>query len=389
MATITTTGSGNWSSTTPDAPWPSGTKPTTGDVVEIAAGHTVTLDEDTAVLGAAGIKNVTGSNTSVLDVSGTRTINGCVSYSGTATTGFITAGTGDALTINYGGGAGTSAVTNSSTGFCVAVSGSGVLTVTNSGGTASTCSGSGRGIDHASTGNLTITGALVASGGRACYIRAACVANITGDLSASAAASLALHIVNGTVTIDGNLSTSNGDANAVFVGSSSVVNWYGSRTLAASAECHIVLGGGTLNLVRQDAPYTTLALANSGTFVLRQSAGTLNTTGNGGAAVASIVNQTATSYAVILGGTDAQKAIITGPTLPAAGDVDDTAADFGYAASLITPTFAVPAEADVESGVQYGAGGTEFTGTLEFPSAAAIAAAMWADETSPDRTLTE
>lgn len=51
-------------------------------------------------------------------------------------------------------------------------------------------------------------------------------------------------------------------------------------------------------------------------------------------------------------------------TFPAAGDVDDTAADYGDVIVPTAATFAVPAEAQVQSGVQYGAGGTEYTGTL-------------------------
>ncbi|MDP2871796.1 MAG: hypothetical protein Q8P31_04585, partial [Bacillota bacterium] len=42
--TVTTTGSGNWNSTTPDAPWPGGNLPTSSDDVIIADGHTVSLD---------------------------------------------------------------------------------------------------------------------------------------------------------------------------------------------------------------------------------------------------------------------------------------------------------------------------------------------------------
>lgn len=49
MATITTGGSGNWSSTTNNAPWPGGTLPASTDDVVIANGHTVTLDTTTAV----------------------------------------------------------------------------------------------------------------------------------------------------------------------------------------------------------------------------------------------------------------------------------------------------------------------------------------------------
>lgn len=48
ITTITTSGSGNWSSTTPDAPWPGGTLPTAADNVVIASGHTVTIDVTTA-----------------------------------------------------------------------------------------------------------------------------------------------------------------------------------------------------------------------------------------------------------------------------------------------------------------------------------------------------
>lgn len=49
MAAISTAGSGNWSSTTPNAPWPGGTLPTAADDVTIANTHTVTLDVTTAV----------------------------------------------------------------------------------------------------------------------------------------------------------------------------------------------------------------------------------------------------------------------------------------------------------------------------------------------------
>lgn len=49
-ATITTTGSGNWSSTTADAPWPGGSVPLTTDNVIIADGHTVIIDQNVTVV---------------------------------------------------------------------------------------------------------------------------------------------------------------------------------------------------------------------------------------------------------------------------------------------------------------------------------------------------
>src|SRR3990172_1666235 len=60
------------------------------------------------------------------------------------------------------------------------------------------------------------------------------------------------------------------------------------------------------------------------------------------------------------------------PTLPAAGDVDDTAAAFGYTGALVTPTLALPAVGDVEESAQYGAAGTEFTGTFAVPTEAQV-----------------
>ena len=51
MATITTGGSGNWSSTTVNAPWPGGVVPTPlVDKINIASGHTVTFDKSPFVI---------------------------------------------------------------------------------------------------------------------------------------------------------------------------------------------------------------------------------------------------------------------------------------------------------------------------------------------------
>ena len=66
----------------------------------------------------------------------------------------------------------------------------------------------------------------------------------------------------------------------------------------------------------------------------------------------------------------------------------DVQAGVAVGVSPAVGTFVVPAEEDVEAGVDYG-NSAEFTGTLEIPTAEAIAAAMWSDEFSPNRSLTD
>src|SRR5216683_2424693 len=81
-ATVTATGSGNWDSTTADAPWPLGTVPASGDDAVINSGFTVT------VVSPATIHNLTintgGSvvNTSTLSVGGS--VSGAGTFNATA-----------------------------------------------------------------------------------------------------------------------------------------------------------------------------------------------------------------------------------------------------------------------------------------------------------------
>ncbi len=66
-ATITTTGSGNWSSTVPNAPWPGGTIPAATDDVVIGNGFTLTVDGDftcnSMTVGKASTLSVNSSTT--------------------------------------------------------------------------------------------------------------------------------------------------------------------------------------------------------------------------------------------------------------------------------------------------------------------------------------
>lgn len=278
----------------------------------------------TIPLGSVGILTWAGASASSL------TINGDVNYSGTSTSGMFPYTTNQAITLN-------GKVTNTSSGYCFVGSGSGVLTISNVGGTAISCSGSGRGVSHASTGAMTVTGAMSnTSSGRCISVNAATTCSITGSgsnsgvsgyVAAFTAAGITatftgdvtvstgtgLFINNGSLSIVGNLSSSaNGVALNVGGGA---CTWIGSRALAASADCKITLTGGTLNLATASG---ALSLANSGTVVIDKTGGTLTTTS--GANTASIALQSATAYAAIPGGSDENKAIITGASIPSAAD---------------------------------------------------------------------
>jgi hypothetical protein len=102
-ATITTTGSGNWNSTIPNAPWPGGIVPLATDNVIISVGRTVTLTTNSTItnltLNATTSKLVI-NNGQILTVSGiflnsgttTNGVNGpgTILFTGTTTFGILT-----------------------------------------------------------------------------------------------------------------------------------------------------------------------------------------------------------------------------------------------------------------------------------------------------------
>jgi len=95
MTAITTAGSGNWSSTTPDAPWPSGTVPIEGDNVTIANGHTVTIDQNITIgndTTTAAITINSGGKLQVLSTAAaayTLTLKGGLNVNGTLEIGTV------------------------------------------------------------------------------------------------------------------------------------------------------------------------------------------------------------------------------------------------------------------------------------------------------------
>jgi hypothetical protein len=119
-ATVTTAGSGAWSSTTDNAPWPGGTLPSAGDDVVIANTHVVTLNmvRVPAVTGTFNSLSGTGTGQITIDMSATG-LNASAEIVATnitcgTSTAFIYMSVASAntltLTGNLTGGTGTAAV---------------------------------------------------------------------------------------------------------------------------------------------------------------------------------------------------------------------------------------------------------------------------------------
>ncbi len=70
-ATITTGGSGNWTSTTNNAPWPGGIVPATGDSIIIGSGHTLTVNTAATCL---AIFFAVNTSATTLTISGTNSL---------------------------------------------------------------------------------------------------------------------------------------------------------------------------------------------------------------------------------------------------------------------------------------------------------------------------
>jgi hypothetical protein len=316
------------------------------------------------------------ATTGTITLTGTLTIAGKVKYTGTSTAGMVIVGSGATLTVT-GPGSG-NAVEDTAAGYAIAATGTGIVNVTNTGSVVCSNTSSGRCVSTTGSGAITITGDCnnTGSGTTVFNDNGTAAVNITGNLATSngyvyyssysgAAGSITGNISqtgnNGiyavywrsgstALTINGNMS---GMALVVPYSSTNGVIWTGSRTIAAGADCYINLGpGGKLQLATAGG---SLSLANSGEFVvsmLDTTNSTIVTTAAGG--TASIVNQSASAHAAIVGGTTANKAIITGPTIPAASSILYGTA-FGYAGTG-TGTFSLPYA--TSGGTATGAAGT-------------------------------
>lgn len=307
----------------------------------------VTLDVDVTCT-----EITSAASNGYLTVGSTRTINANITYSGLSNSGMVRVGSGGALTVN-------GQLSGSSSGYVCVLTNGGTLELSNSGSPAINCS-AGRGVSNSSNGAITIVGDVVHSGtggyGVYCSAGQSCTLTITGNVTA--ADGYGVYIVTGyltitgnvgvsgtgygvlssavTTTIDGNISGSGSGAALTLNGGTGT--WTGSRSVAASEECFIfVYQSATLVLATASE---ALSLSNSGTVVIRKTVGDLTITAAGG--TASIVNQTSSSYAALVGCSDTEKAIISGPTLPAANNVIYGSGQYGYAGGLLTPNYAPP-----------------------------------------------
>src|SRR5258705_9856195 len=96
-ASIVATGSGNWSSTTPGAPWPGGVVPASTDNVTVNTPHTVTVDT------TATIDYVTGTGTIAMAPNATLNVTGTTGGTGVSVATLNASATGN--TVNYQGNA--------------------------------------------------------------------------------------------------------------------------------------------------------------------------------------------------------------------------------------------------------------------------------------------
>lgn len=399
MATRIAQKTGNWSDVTV---WDGGTtKPGAGDIAQTGA-YTVTIDEDVT---CTAIEATSSGHYEV--TAGGITINAnVVMASSYATNGGLrlTHATGT-VTINgdISGTSGTPAVNNSGAGTLTVVGDVAAPPVTNA-----------RGINNNSTGTVNVTGNVAASSGNGSNgVRATGNGNIniignivggaganasgvvqsgtgtiaiTGDATAGAGASAgaynedgsgvitisgtatggseasahgAHNLSTGTITVDQAIGGTNPTANGLYGANSGGTTTY--KRIGSAANGMSAVGGFCKMVV--DADYNVI--------VVKDSAGNDVSMSNDYPAVTDVkdgvvYNRTTLEGTLTELGVPDDVFILesAGGTYhaPSVGEVIDTAV-FG-AASGTAGTFAIPAEADVEAGVTYGAGGTEFEGTL-------------------------
>jgi hypothetical protein len=302
-ATVTTAGSGNWNSTTPNAPWPGGTMPASTDNVVIRAGDNVTNTVDATINSITFSNNATTTATLTVLAGVTNTVTAGVTNQNSATVA-------TAVTIQGGGTINCASLTVG--GTTTPTGGTDTTTLTS---TISTLSISGnltvRGFDSGlndNNGTFSLNSGSVSVGG---------LVVLNADSGASATLTMAGGAQTGTLTLSGSSPFSTpgaGTATFTATGTGATViysnpaptirattyqnlEFNGTGTAGADGALTIQgnlsnTGGGTLDFGANNVTLSGTATANSiagftttGTVSMTKTAGTATFTGdvNGGA----------------------------------------------------------------------------------------------------------
>lgn len=297
----------------------------TGTDIADANGYNVTLDID--LTGGAAVAQLQANTGSfVIPASTARTIT-CNIYSNGNTTLFTLA-TGQTLTVN-----GTVTVGGGFSGVIFDGAG-GTLNVTGTPAFYSSASNSntgrfvyGRGMTSVVTGNCQQTHGNfyprffdITSGAATLH------GNISGH-ETNQGGWRACYLTGGQFTLDGVIDVFGSSSNLAIDIAGGTFVWTGTQTLSAGQLTKILFESGTLNL-------SSLVLNNSGqVFIQHNGSGTLNL--GAGDALHKIVNLTSTAQAVASG----FSLNVIGPTLPDPTKVASGQANYGYSASLQTPSY--------------------------------------------------
>jgi len=297
-ATVTTTGTGNWSSTVPNAPWPGGTIPASTDNVIVGTGFTLTVD------GARTCNSLQVGNGSTITVNSgiTLTITTSLAFPNlvaTNATGTIAgAGTVNAASMTIGGTIiPTASATVNVTSTIAALNISGTLTLTSQRPAVSNSNPT----FQLQSGTVTVTGTLTC-------ITAANAASTTLVTLATGAQSGTLILASATpISTSGNA----GVSTFTFTGTSATVNYSGAaQTVFNTNYTHLTLSGsgaktlqtstatvgGNLTLSGTASTTTVVALAITGNLSI----------GNGTTFTAAGFNLTVTGTTTVGAGTSGQ-----------------------------------------------------------------------------------
>jgi len=248
-ATITTTGSGNWSSVVPNAPWPGGTLPLPGDDVVVGAGFTLTVDAPftcNSISAAAGAIIINNSDLTITtDLLGTGSLtqgtNAILSIGGLSTITTLTA-TANPNTVNFTG-AGNQTI-KATTYHALNTSGGGTK----------------------SAGVITVNAALIVGSGTTFSVTAAGAKLFIGLVTINSGATWT-NTIRG-VTFRGGLTnngTFNGGTTAVYTFNTN------SQTLTGNFIMpNLTVNGGTVALTNFDNNTLTVSTALSGTGRITQ-----------------------------------------------------------------------------------------------------------------------